>query len=358
MDKPEGRQRRAWPGVASTIPDRIYGPQGQILLDRSVDGPSIGTFGTTGASADLHLRSPQRYLFSEARSNNHQTGNAYFDSVTGQWNRFDTAQPAIMWDVTPTSQAIALYQAAAGANPFAWNPIGELDAVGGLFQLKGGANTTQVVYSGLYAYLAGNIYYDGVNWNLYDTTNTGSLWRVGPDGQMVIWTASAGANPRPLTLVGAFLPATLGMAMNPPGAHVYATVNTTCNHATVSPVQFSTVIQSRAGQASASPWNAGSPFRLTAPVQGTYAIGGCVLWNTSATGVRMGLLRINGGTIKGGNSGPSTTTQFIRNSVSLVRPLLAGDYIEMCGYQDSGVAVQVVPSGEEMYMYMNYMGPG
>jgi hypothetical protein len=91
MDKPEGRQRRAWPGVASTIPDRIYGPQGQILLDRSVDGPSIGTFGTTGASADLHLRSPQRYLFSEARSNNHQTGNAYFDSVTGQWNRHRAA---------------------------------------------------------------------------------------------------------------------------------------------------------------------------------------------------------------------------------------------------------------------------
>jgi hypothetical protein len=276
MDKSEGRQRRAWPGVASTLPDKIYGPSGEILLDRSTDGPVVGRLtGVPGSSPDLHLRNPKGYAFVESK----------FGS-----------------------------------------------------------------------YLCGNLSYDGVNWNRIDTSQPGVLFVISPSS-ILLYSTPAGANPAVLTSAGGFSPFNFAWAVLPASAHVYATVATVVPNLTVQPITFSTVITSTAGQpSSANPWNVASPTRMTAPVAGYYAFGGGIVWPTSIGGTIWGtFLLINSGAIKGGNFAPSNAAVAPRTSVAVTRYLNANDYIEVCGYHNAGAAASTVISGEECYMYMDFL---
>lgn len=50
------------------------------------------------------------------------------------------------------------------------------------------------------SYVCANLYYDGVSWNLHDTTQPGALLAVATSGAISLYTATAGVNPR--TLVG------------------------------------------------------------------------------------------------------------------------------------------------------------
>ncbi len=49
------------------------------------------------------------------------------------------------------------------------------------------------------SYLTGNLYYDGTNWNRYNTANGGSIWGALTGGSVAAWQAPSGANPAPLT---------------------------------------------------------------------------------------------------------------------------------------------------------------
>jgi hypothetical protein len=172
----DGRQRNAWPGVASSIPDKIYGPQGEILLDRSTDGPVVGRLtGTPGVNPDVHLRNPKGFLFTESLSNNHATTNSYYDSLN--WNRFDVSAGTIQSILT--GRTLLLRSAPAGANPVAAFPAvtqllhGANVANDWGFLLHGVDNQDNFIIgtSGL-LYIGSNLTTadGGTTWNRIDTT--------------------------------------------------------------------------------------------------------------------------------------------------------------------------------------------
>lgn len=66
--------------------------------------------------------------------------------------------------------------------------------------------------------LSGNLYYDGSNWNLFNTAQTGTILSVSPTGT-TLYTATAGTNPRTLATVMSVSPAgVIGGALSFSGA--------------------------------------------------------------------------------------------------------------------------------------------
>jgi hypothetical protein len=68
----------------------------------------------------------------------------------------------------------------------------QLLVAGGQSVLSGG--------SGGAGHLAGNLYWDGTNWNRFDTSKGGGIWQAGSDGSVAVFQATPGANPASLAI--------------------------------------------------------------------------------------------------------------------------------------------------------------
>lgn len=203
-----------------------------------------------------------------------------------------------------------------------------------------------------------NLYFDGTNWNLMNTGLPGWLMVVAGGQLLNLYTAPAAANPATLTVVGSFTPNMLGQAMNPPRAHVWGNgTSQTVNNTTITPVLFNAVIYNNGGATGAAMWAAGSPGRFTIAVAGTYEVGGTLVFNNGGGGTfRMAFLRINGTALKGAGTAPPLVGGQVRVSAHTVRSFAAGDFVELCAYQDSGGVMTVLGSGEEESFHIQYLG--
>lgn len=86
--------------------------------------------------------------------------------------------------------------------------------------------------------------------------------------------------------------------------------------------------------------------RLTAPVAGKYLIFANVVFLANATGERVALVRLNGGTanIAYGNNMPGSG--FASINLATVYSLAAGDYVELRVFQSSGGALTIGKQSE------------
>jgi hypothetical protein len=205
--------------------------------------------------------------------------------------------------------------------------------------------------------LADNLYYDGANWQRYNTGLPGQVL-VMDNSSYHLYTTPSGANPAALTEIASFSATEWALLMNPPRSHVYGNGTTQAvNSGAVTPILFNTTVTNSAGAGPSVPWNAGTPGRLTAPVTGQYEFGGSLLFSNTGGGVvRMALLQLNGVILKGGSAGPPSGVNFVRVHAQSVRVLNAGDYVELCAYQDSGVAINAIGNSEESHFHLRYLG--
>lgn len=88
-----------------------------------------------------------------------------------------------------------------------------------------------------------------------------------------------------------------------------------------------------------SMFSGGTPGRITFQTAGTYGVQGTNNWQASAGGVvRAGEIFLNGGTKIANVDSPSlgALTEVGQTTPFVIRDFIAGDYIELVGYQDSG----------------------
>jgi hypothetical protein len=83
--------------------------------------------------------------------------------------------------------------------------------------------------------------------------------------------------------------------------------------------------------------------RLTAPSAGIYIIGAATAFAANATGMRSIAIRINGTTFIAGNTTPAASGEQSMIVVS-AWSMAIGDYAETTAYQNSGGALNVLPS--------------
>ena len=81
--------------------------------------------------------------------------------------------------------------------------------------------------------------------------------------------------------------------------------------------------------------------RIIIPKSGNYAINGIIVFASNSTGRREACIRLNGGDYIAVNSAPAdNANQGV--TVSAIQYLNAGDYIELCGLQTSGAALNAL----------------
>jgi hypothetical protein len=84
--------------------------------------------------------------------------------------------------------------------------------------------------------------------------------------------------------------------------------------------------------------------RLTAPVDGVYAIFGHIRWDNNATGVRELIVRLNGATIIAAEK-DDAAGEAMGQSLATLYQLAAGDYVELRARQTSGGNLNVTATG-------------
>lgn len=96
-------------------------------------------------------------------------------------------------------------------------------------------------------------------------------------------------------------------------------------------------------------WSAGAPTRLTVPAggDGVYIVSTEAHWQASAVGNRGLALHVNGASYEGQVFGPNCggVGQPFQGFAKQVE-LVAGDYVEIQAFQDSGGALNVLGSAE------------
>lgn len=103
---------------------------------------------------------------------------------------------------------------------------------------------------------------------------------------------------------------------------------------------------------------AGTQSRLTAPIDGIYAVSGQVLWPSDPTGMRVATLRKtdSGGAVSIARAaGPGSNTQF--QALSTVVALVPGDYVELEVSQSSGGDL-ALGSQLDNYLTLAWLAPG
>jgi len=104
-------------------------------------------------------------------------------------------------------------------------------------------------------------------------------------------------------------------------------------------------------------WAAGASKRITAQVPGIYLLCGSICWASNETGDRVAAIRVNGDSVnrtyerRDAMSGVVTMT-----TATLVYPLAAGDYVELHGWQDSGVSLAAV-GDERTFLSATWLRP-
>ncbi len=94
--------------------------------------------------------------------------------------------------------------------------------------------------------------------------------------------------------------------------------------------------------------NSTNPSRYTAQVAGWYTVSGAAGWTTNTTGARGAAIYVNGSTINGGSgvAAPSPGSSVTVTAIGAIEVFLnAGDYVEIDGYQNSGVNLTTQTGG-------------
>ena len=115
--------------------------------------------------------------------------------------------------------------------------------------------------------------------------------------------------------------------------------NQSIPNATATAIEFDTVVTDPTGL-----WNSATPTRLTAPVAGQYLVTATAFWATAATGEALLRIQKNGVSpsgFYGVSSIPMLAGFDAGNSVAVIVPMAAGDYVEASAFQNSGGAVSV-----------------
>lgn len=94
-------------------------------------------------------------------------------------------------------------------------------------------------------------------------------------------------------------------------------------------------------------WATGANTKFTAANAGTYRCSGQVTFTSNANGLREAFFRVNGSTVlKRPVYSPPNTNTFTATAPAVRIHLNAGDYVELCAYQNSGGALNTyVASG-------------
>lgn len=96
--------------------------------------------------------------------------------------------------------------------------------------------------------------------------------------------------------------------------------------------------------------------KVTAPVSGLYLVIGYLSWTASATGRRLCVLRKNGSTQLFNICTSCDGTIPETNRIVRVLELVAGDYIEIQGWQNSGGDLDVLAGQDDSGMQVIYLG--
>jgi len=142
---------------------------------------------------------------------------------------------------------------------------------------------------------------------------------------------------------------TTWLGTDKPIVRVYHSANESIAHATTFALQMNTAQFNNQAM-----WASGSNKRLTCPtgMSGKYLIGGQILFAAHGTGTRAVQVRENGTTFLGtgyapGSAGLNTVPNLATIFELSDNGASANDYVELTGYQDSGVAVNSLTSGVE-----------
>jgi hypothetical protein len=127
---------------------------------------------------------------------------------------------------------------------------------------------------------------------------------------------------------------------NPPKCRVYNSANESIPNSTDTALTFDTErFDTDTMHSTVS--NTG---RITFTTAGTYLVGGHVVFNSSATGIRKLFIRMGGTT-------PLATVELVPSSsfpafsIDTLYPFTAGQYVELIAYQTSGGALNVLAGG-------------
>lgn len=132
-----------------------------------------------------------------------------------------------------------------------------------------------------------------------------------------------------------------------PQARVTNAGNVAINNVTTTAVTFDTETYDVGGVHSV----AANTSRLTAPITGLYNIVATVIYAAHATGLRITWLRINGAVnINGDERGNNGGGDAVIVSVPGHYRMLAGDYVEVTVFQNSGGALNIL-AGSSLMMY-------
>jgi hypothetical protein len=128
------------------------------------------------------------------------------------------------------------------------------------------------------------------------------------------------------------------LAINPPAACAQRTSDQSISSAVQTTVSFAQISYNFRNM-----WSIGNPTRLTVPsgMGGIYEIGGLIEYEPNINGARQAILLVNGAPVgrnstMNSGSGPPARVGFTRDIA-----LSAGDYVELAGYQNSGVTLQM-----------------
>lgn len=124
---------------------------------------------------------------------------------------------------------------------------------------------------------------------------------------------------------------------NMPSALLVRNANQSVSNSTDTAISFDTVSYDNW-----TGWVVGSPTRYTIQVAGTYSISGSIAWAGSAAGRRISYLRINGSTQVPGSAGDfasSAVNTLVAPTPTILYQLSVGNYIELIGNQNCGVAL-------------------
>lgn len=105
---------------------------------------------------------------------------------------------------------------------------------------------------------------------------------------------------------------------------------------TTTPISFDTVIENNSGV-----FSAGSPTRLTIPVSGIWQGAFWVYWEANAVGIRENFVRKNGTTFYFTDDRAALPSNGTSVLINWTLRLAAGDYLEYCGWQNSGGALTI-----------------
>lgn len=136
-------------------------------------------------------------------------------------------------------------------------------------------------------------------------------------------------------------------------ARVYRTTSQSINDSTLTAIAFDAErFDTESNASSTIHSTVSNTERLTAQTAGKYQISASIIWASNATGKRELYIRLNGATSLAVVTQPAISGQAIAQTISTLYNLDVSDYVEACGFQTSGGALNVSNVGNSSPEFM------